>query len=79
MRSIQHRMPPVHVAVSGAIHRRMTASSIGRMLIFIGLSMALFAMALDRWTDLSRLELVSGCAGLITSAVAAMLSTSDLP
>jgi hypothetical protein len=44
----------------------------------VGLSITLFAMALDEWTSLGELELISGCAGLITSVIAAIMAACDM-
>lgn len=51
----------------------MSARKAGQGLIIAGFSITLFAMALDACTGLRELELVSGCAGLITSVIAAIM------
>lgn len=49
--------------------RRTTREGFGYGLISTGLVITLFAMALDQWTSMRELELVSGCLGLLTSIV----------
>lgn len=48
------------------------------MLIALGLSLALLAMALDEWTVLHELELITGCIGLVISVIAATIAACDL-
>jgi len=68
----------MNIAMSDATKRPATASRTGYILIVLGLSIALFAMALDEWTNLYELELVSGCVGLLTSVIAAIMAWCDL-
>ena len=56
----------------------MTTSEVGYTLIIVGLSITLFAMALDEWTSLRELELITGCVGLIVSVIAAIIAACDL-
>lgn len=57
----------------------MMTPKVGYTLIVVGLSITLFAMALDEWTNLRELELTSGCIGLIVSVIAAIIAAYDLP
>ena len=68
----------MNIAMSDATKRPATTSRTGYILIVLGLSIALFAMALDEWTNLYELELVSGCVGLLTSVIAAIIAGGDL-
>lgn len=52
-------------------------SALGYLLIALGLSITLLAVALDAWTHLGELELISAYVGLITSIVAAVILTTD--
>jgi hypothetical protein len=58
--------------------RRVTASRVGYILIVLGLAIALFAMAIEEWTELRELELISGCIALTTSVIAAIMMACDL-
>ena len=57
----------------------MMTPKVGYTLIVVGLSITLFAMALDEWTSLRELELISGCVGLIVSVIAAIVVACDYP
>ena len=80
-RSLQAQV--IDISAARANHRfrprelRVTISIIGYMLIALGLSITLLAMALDAWTHLGELELISAYVGLITSIVAAVILTTD--
>jgi hypothetical protein len=67
----------VNVDLSGVSYRRVTMSTVGYMLIALGLFVTLFAVALDAWTHLGDLELISAYVGLITSIIAAVILTVD--
>lgn len=80
MRSIDpysEGLPALNVELSHANHRRVSISVIGYMLIALGLAITLIAVALDAWTDLGELELISASVGLITSIVAAVILATD--
>jgi len=68
----------MNIGLSDASYRRVTTSTVGYILIAIGLAIALFAMALDEWTELRELELISGCIALTTSVIAAIIMACDL-
>jgi hypothetical protein len=68
----------MNIGLSDASYRRVTTSAVGYILIALGLAIALFAMAIDEWTELRELELISGCIALITSVIAAIMLACDL-
>jgi uncharacterized protein len=49
-----------------------------RQLFLLGISLTFLAKAIDGWTDLRVLELISGYLGLISSIIAAIISASDV-
>ena len=61
----------------GDANRRVTAATVGYALMALGLAITLLAVALDAWTNLGELELISACMGLISSIVAAVILASD--
>lgn len=68
----------MNIGLSDSNGQPLTTSTVGYMLLILGLSITLFAMALDQWTGLRGLELTSGYVGLIISIIAAIISASDM-
>jgi uncharacterized protein len=53
-------------------------AGLARQFFLLGLCIALGAMALEEWTKLRLFELISGYVGLVTSAIALIVSGSDV-
>jgi succinate-acetate transporter protein len=49
-----------------------------RQLFLLGIALTFLAKAIYGWTDMRALELISGYLGLISSAIAAIISASDV-
>lgn len=63
---------------SDASHRRMPASTVGYIVMGLALASTLVAMAIDEWTQLRELELITGGIALTASIIAAMIMACDL-